>query len=223
MTNEPESKINLPQVVLVGGGGHSRSLIDVVEAEGAWQIAGIVNLPERKHERVLGYGWIGANEDLPSLATQYPYFLVAVGQIGLPVLRERLYNLIIKAGGKLATVCSPLARLSPHAKMGDGTVVFHQAVVNAAAMIGENVIVNTGALVEHDAQVGDFCHISTGARVNGGCKLGARCFVGSGAVLRENVCLAEGTIVGAGSVVLRDTEPFGVYAGVPARRIKDSK
>jgi acetyltransferase-like isoleucine patch superfamily enzyme len=78
-------------------------------------------------------------------------------------------------------------------------------------------------LVEHDAQVGDFCHISTGARVNGGCKLGPRCFVGSGAVLRENVCLAEGTIVGAGSVVLRDTEPFGVYAGVPARRIKDSK
>jgi sugar O-acyltransferase (sialic acid O-acetyltransferase NeuD family) len=223
MANELNKDLNrpLPQVVLVGGGGHCRSLIDVIEAGGAWQIAGIVDLPQRRREGVFGYPWLGADEDLPALARKYPFFLIAAGQIGLPVLRERLYNIITRAGGKLPTVCSPLARVSPRAATGPGTVVFHQAVVNAGAAVGVNVIVNTSALIEHDVQVGACCHISTGARVNGGCTLAARCFVGSGAVLRENVCLAEGTVVGGGAVVLRDTEPFGVYAGVPARRIKD--
>jgi sugar O-acyltransferase (sialic acid O-acetyltransferase NeuD family) len=225
MTNEPSQELNrnLPQVVLVGGGGHCRSLIDVIEAEGALKIAGIVDLPGRANRSVLGYSQIGTDEDLPALARKYPYFLIAAGQIGLPALRERLYKMVTKAGGKLPTVRSPLAGVSPHATIGDGTVVFHHAVVNAAATVGANVIVNTFALVEHDVHVGDWCHISTGARVNGGCKLAARCFVGSGAVLREDVRLAEGTIVGCGAVVLRDTEPFGVYVGVPARRIKNSE
>jgi sugar O-acyltransferase (sialic acid O-acetyltransferase NeuD family) len=222
MKHEPskESNPRLRPLVLVGGGGHCRSLIDVLEAEGVWQIAGLVDLSERQNEDTLGYPRIGADEDLPELARKYPYFLIAAGQIGLPALRERMYKLITNAGGKLATVCSPLARVSPHATIGEGTVVFHQAVVNAGATVGGNVIVNTFALIEHDVRVGVFCHISTGSRVNGGCVLADRCFVGSGAVLRENVRLAEGTIVGCGAVVVRDTEPFGVYAGVPARLIK---
>jgi sugar O-acyltransferase (sialic acid O-acetyltransferase NeuD family) len=223
MTKELESNRSLPQVVLLGGGGHCRSLIDVIEAESALQIAGIVDLPERKNESVFSYKWIGADKDLPALVRKYSYFLIGAGQIGLPLLRERLYDLVIEAGGILPKVCSPMARVSPHAKLGAGTVVLHQAVVNASAVVGDNVIVNTSALIEHDAQVGDHCHISTGALVNGGCQLSARCFVGSGAVLRENVRLAEGTIVGCGAVVLSDTKPFGVYAGVPARRIRDSE
>jgi sugar O-acyltransferase (sialic acid O-acetyltransferase NeuD family) len=211
----------LPKVVLVSGGGHCRSLIDVIEAEGRLQTAGIVDLPEHQNERVLGYAHIGTDDDLPALARKFDYFLIGAGQIGLPDLRERLSRLVAKAGGKVPTVCSPFARVSPHAKIGDGTVIFHQAVVNAAASVGANVIVNTCALIEHDAQVGAFCHISTGARVNGGCYVGVRCFVGSGAILRENIRLAEGTVVGCGSVVLEDTEPFGVYVGAPARRIRD--
>ncbi|HEY3862245.1 MAG TPA: acetyltransferase [Verrucomicrobiae bacterium] len=209
-------------VVLAGGGGHCRSLIDVIEAQGIFRIAGIVDLAERRHETVLGYPWIGADEDLPSLARKYANFLIAAGQTGLPTLREKLRALIEQAGGKFPAVCSPLARVSPHAVIGDGTVVFHQAVVNASASVGRHVIVNTAALIEHDAQVGDQCHISTGACVNGGCQVGPRCFVGSGAVLRESVVLGEGSVIGCGAVVIKNTEPFGVYVGAPARRIKNS-
>jgi sugar O-acyltransferase (sialic acid O-acetyltransferase NeuD family) len=211
---------SVPKMVIIGGGGHCRSLIDVIEAEGLWQIAGIVDLPEHQNKTVLGYPHLGTDEDLPALARKYDQFMIGAGQIGLPDLRERLYTFAVKAGGKFPAVCSPTAHVSPHAKIGEGAVIFHQAVVNAAAVVGVNVIVNTCALIEHDAQVGAFCHISTGARVNGGCQVAARCFIGSGAILREKVCIAEGTIIGCGAVVLEDTEPFGVYVGAPARRIR---
>jgi sugar O-acyltransferase (sialic acid O-acetyltransferase NeuD family) len=216
-------KKELPLVVLVGGGGHCNALIDVIEAAGALQIAGIVDLPERRMEKVLGYDWIGRDEDLAALAQKYPYFLVAAGQLGLPTLRERLFDAVVAAGGRLPTVCSPRALVSRHATLGAGSVVLHHAVVNAGAKVGANVIINTAALVEHDAKVGDHCHISTAAVVNGDCQVADRCFIGSGAVLRNRVCLAEGTVVGAGAVVARHTEPFGLYVGVPARRVKDLK
>jgi sugar O-acyltransferase (sialic acid O-acetyltransferase NeuD family) len=160
------------------------------------------------------------DEDLPRLTTQFAYFLISAGQIGLPTLRERLFATVLAAGGRLPVIRSPEAYTSRHARLGDGTVVFHGAIVNAGAEIGRNGIINTAALVEHDAIIGDHCHVSTGARVNGGCQIGSRSFIGSGAVLKEGICLKEGTVVGAGTVVLRDTEAFGVYTGVPARRIR---
>jgi sugar O-acyltransferase (sialic acid O-acetyltransferase NeuD family) len=209
-------------VVLVGGGGHCRSLIDVIETEGKLQIAGIVDQNEALGDSLFGYPWIGIDDDLPVLARKHSYFLIAAGQIGVPNLRERLFREVDAAGGSLPVVRSPFSTVSHHSTLGRGTVVFHQAVVNAGTTIGENAILNTAALLEHDVRVGNHCHISTGARINGGCLVANRCFVGSGAVVREGVCLAEATVVGAGAVVIHNTEPFGVYVGVPARRIRSS-
>jgi sugar O-acyltransferase (sialic acid O-acetyltransferase NeuD family) len=211
---------SLPSLVLVGGGGHCRSLADVIETTGEFEIAGFVDLPSKKSEKVLGYPWLGRDEDLPLLTTQFAYFLVSAGQLGLPTLRERLFATVQAAGGRLPVIRSPRAHISRHARVGEGTVVFHGAIVNAGAEIGRNGIINSAALVEHDVTIGDHCHISTGVRVNGGCRIKSRSFIGSGAVLKEGIVVEEGTVVGAGSVLLRDTEAFGVYIGVPARRIR---
>ena len=97
-----------------------------------------------------------------------------------------------------------------------GTVVFHNSVVNASARIGINCVLNTGAIVEHDAVVDDNVHICTRVVVNGQCQVGEMSFIGSGAVLVHNVCLGRNNVIGAGSVVLRDTEDYAMYAGVPA-------
>ncbi|WP_367316728.1 DapH/DapD/GlmU-related protein [Agreia sp. PsM10] len=51
--------------------------------------------------------------------------------------------------------------------------------------------------------------------------IGPGCWIGSGAVILPGVTVAPGCIVGAGAVVSRDTRPDGLYAGIPARRIKD--
>ena len=68
-------------ILLIGGGGHCRSCIDVIEAEGKYKIAGIVNQPGGNNEPVLGYKMLGEDDDLPDLLKIYPIALITVGQI----------------------------------------------------------------------------------------------------------------------------------------------
>lgn len=50
-------------------------------------------------------------------------------------------------------------------------------------------------------------------------RIGRHCIVGTGTIVMPGAHLAEGVSVGAASLVRRPTQPWGVYLGVPARRI----
>lgn len=187
-------------LVLIGGGGHCKACIDVIEATGEWDILGILDLPEKAGERVLGYQVIGTDSDVRKFVAEGACFLVSIGQIRTVEPRSRAYERVKAANGKLATIVSPLAYVSPSAVLGDGTIVMHRALVNSGAEVGDNVIINTMALVEHDAMVGSHCHISTAAVVNGGAKVGAASFVGSNAVVVQGAEVPGSTFVPAGAL-----------------------
>lgn len=188
-------------LILIGGGGHCRSCIDVIESSAEYRIAGIIDIHQNVGNLVLGYPIIGTNDDLPDLVNKGFYFLITVGSIGAPLIRIELYNLLQTLGVKLATIISATALVSKYAKIGTGTIIMHHAVINAAAVVGNNCIINTKALVEHDAVIGDHCHISTGSIVNGGTFIGARSFFGSGAVSKQYITIPEGSFIKANSIV----------------------
>lgn len=201
-------------LILLGGGGHCKSVIEVAESSSC-KILGILDRPEEFGKQVLDYKVIGTDDDIPQYVDKAE-FVITVGFIMNPAVRIKLYNRVKEAGGKLATVIASTAHVSKYATLSEGTVIMHQAVVNAGANIGVNSIINTFANIEHDAQIGDQCHISTGAMVNGDCKVGDRCFIGSQSVLANGITVGDDVIVGAGSVVRKSIERKGIYAGNPA-------
>lgn len=205
-------------LILVGGGGHCRSVIEAAESQGR-RIRGILDLPRFIGTEVSGYRVIGSDEDIPEYVDDCE-FVVTLGSIENSEPRQNIHNMIKDAGGCLATIVASTAYLSPRASVGAGTVLLHQSVVNASAKVGESVIVNTGAIVEHDAEVGDLTHISTGAKVNGGCRVGSRCFIGSGAVMVQGVIAGDDVFLGAGSLLARDAADPGTYVGFPARKVR---
>lgn len=204
----------MKSLILVGGGGHCKSVIDVAECAG-YTIMGILDKPEEVGKHVLSYEVIGTDDDMVKYADQAE-FVVTVGQIKSPDLRIKLHKMLTNAGCRLATIISPIAHVSKYATIGEGTVVMHQAVVNADAKIGNGCIINTFANIEHDAVIGDHCHISTGAMVNGECKVGERCFIGSQSALANCITVGDDIIVGAGSFVRKSITEKGIYAGNPA-------
>ena len=201
-------------LILVGGGGHCKSVIDVAESAG-YTIKGILDLPEKIGEKILGYPIIGTDEDISNFVHE-GLFLVTVGQIKDASLRINLHQKIVNAGGKLATVIASTAHVSKYAKIGEGTVVMHQAMINADAVIGKSCIINTFANIEHDVVIEDYCHISTGAMINGNCKIGRGTFFGSQSVIINGLEIVEECVIGAGSTVRKDLKQKGIYSGNPA-------
>ncbi len=202
-----------PELILVGGGGHCRSVIDAIEEAETFKIAGIVDIRKNVGLNVLGYPVIASDDDLERLSMKYTFFHVTVGQIKTFMPRLRIYEMLKSMGAVMASIVSPAAYVSKHAHIGPGTVILHGATVNAGAVIGENCIINSHALVEHDAVIGSHCHISTGAIVNGNAKVGDRTFIGSGSVLRQSVEVGKECIVQAGSLVLKDIMSDSVFKG----------
>jgi len=205
------------KIILIGGGGHCVSVIDVIEQEGRFQVAGVV---DRKNVggKVLGYPIIASDDELQRIAKEYKNFLVTVGHVLSNEPRIRFFDELRKLGGKFPTIISPRSYVSKHATVGEGTIVMHHAFVNANANVGKNTIVNSGAIIEHDATIGDHCHISTAAVVNGGCKIGDHTFIGSNAVIKQYLTIENNVTVGAGSVVLQDLAAKSTYVGNPAKR-----
>ena len=191
----------MKEILLIGGGGHCKSVIDVIEQEGQFQIVGIIDKAELFRTDVLGYPVIGSDLDLESLAKKHSYALVTIGQIKSPEPRVRLFDLAKKAGFTLPSIFSPRAYISKHAFIGDGTVVMHDALINANASIGDNCIINSKALIEHDSRVYNHCHISTNTTINGGVIIESGCFIGSGAVIRESITIKKNSFVKAGSLI----------------------
>jgi sugar O-acyltransferase (sialic acid O-acetyltransferase NeuD family) len=207
------------KLILIGGGGHAKSCIDVIEQTGAFEITGILDLPVKLNTQVLNYQVIGTDDDIIPFIEQDHWFLITIGQIKSAALREAYFDKLQTLNARLATVISPLAYVSKHAEIGAGSIIMHGARVNAGAIVGRNCIVNTNANIEHDTVVGDNTHISTGAVLNGDCRTGNGVFVGSGAVVQQGVQIASHVVIGAASLVHRNIMKEGIYAGNPFTRI----
>jgi sugar O-acyltransferase (sialic acid O-acetyltransferase NeuD family) len=209
--------ISNDQILLVGGGGHCKSVIEAIESEGKYNISGIIDAPEKVGQTVLGYPIIGTDSDLPQLVSKVGNVIITVGQLKNAAVRIRIFEQLKELGANLPVIIAATARVSKHASLGEGTVVLHNALVNAGAEVGANTIINTGAVIEHDVRIGNHCHISTGALVNGDCEIGNQVLIGSGAVLKQGIKIAGNAVVGAGAVVLQNVNNAEVVVGNPAK------
>lgn len=194
----------MKNIILMGGGGHCKSVIDVIVSDTSWSILGI--LDAKSKTVISGYPLLGNDDLIPALINDANAFLVTVGQIKTPTPRVAAFERLVALGAIIPIVISPHSLVSTSSTVGLGTVVMHNAVINSGARIGKNSIINTRSLIEHDSIVGSHTHISTGAIVNGGSEVGDHCFVGSGVIIAEGVKIGNRSIIGAGSLVLSDVE-----------------
>lgn len=206
-------------LILIGGGGHCKACIDVIECEGKFNIRGIIDTKERKGEMVLGYPIIGSDDDIPSLVSEGYSFLITLGQIKSADLRKKMYVKLKILNTNLTTITSPNANISKHAKISEGSIIMHGVNVNANASIGVNCIINTGSNIEHDVLIGNHCHISTHAVINGACILGDEIFVGSGSIVSNGVTICNSVTIGAGSLIYNNVYKSGTFAGNPLRKL----
>ncbi|MCD4756734.1 MAG: NeuD/PglB/VioB family sugar acetyltransferase [Arcobacteraceae bacterium] len=187
------------QIVLIGGGGHCRSVIDVLEQQNKYEIIGIVDKKELLGVDVLGYKIIACDDNLETIFETCKNAIITVGQIKTNEIRVELFNRLKKIGFHFPVIISPLAYVSKHSSISEGTIIMHQVLINSNVTIGKNCIINSKALIEHDVTVGDNCHISTASVLNGNVIVENDTFYGSNTTSKEGISI-EGFIK-AGSLV----------------------
>ena len=190
-------------MILYGASGHAKVIIDTLEAVGM-KIDYVVD-DNASISSLLGY----------EVRRDCGHYDRAIVSIGDGRIRKEIVNrLDVKEWVK---AIHPQAIVSPHASIGEGTVVMAGTVINSEAAIGKHCIINTGSTIDHDVQVGDFVHIAPGAHVSGGVLIGEGSWIGVGSCVKQGVKIGRWVTIGAGSVVVKDI-PDGVTAyGCPCR------
>ena len=186
-------------IILIGGGGHCKSCIDVIEQEKKFKIIGYVDL--KNNGKIFNYKYLGNEKKLKDLRAISQYALITVGQIKSSSTRKKIYRKLKYYKFKIPKIISPFAYVSKHSKISEGSIVMHNSLINSGAIIGKNCIINSGAIIEHDAIIGDNVHVSTNACVNGNSLIGQNSFIGSGSVIKENKKVKKDSIIRANSFI----------------------
>lgn len=205
-------------IILIGGGGHCKSVIDVLESLN-YNILGILDVAEKVGKSVLSIPIIGTDDNICQYVDNAK-FLITLGFIKDPYARINLFNKVKENLGEFATVIAPTAYVSKYAHIEEGTIIMHNALINTEVRIGKNCIINTAAIIEHESIIGNQTHISTNVVINGGCNIGDRVFIGSKSVSAQGVNITNETIISANSFIKKDIIEKGIYEGYPLSKRK---
>ena len=195
------------KLVLLGGGGHCKSVLDAVLRVGEYDDIVIVDPDLQVGTDIYGCQVVGDDSILPHLKQQgYECAFIAIGSISDTSLRRKLAARIKSLGFEIPVISDPSAVISRYAEIGPGTFVGKNAIINADAVIGKHCIINTGSIVEHECRIDDFTHVSVGSILCGNSHIGSSCLIGAGAVVIQGLTIGNNTIVGANSTVLTNLE-----------------
>ncbi|MFK8046286.1 MAG: acetyltransferase [Crocinitomicaceae bacterium] len=202
-------------IILVGGGGHCKSCIDVIESSNEYIIAGVIDNQLKVGEHVFGYPVLGGDDDLPELRKKYDQALVTVGQIRSAKIRIIIFDLLKNLNFTLPSIVASTAYVAKNVEIGEGTIVMHQVLINSDTVIGVNCIINSKALIEHDCKVGDNTHISTASTINGTVSIGSECFIGSRSNFVNNIEITDNVFIGINSTISKSITKSGMYLRNP--------
>lgn len=201
------------RLALLGAGGHAKVVADAALLAGWESVAMFADgPPAAAHDA--RWPRLGDADALLARLAEFDGVLVAIGDCDARLAQHRRLR---DAGAPMATVVHPRATVSPHARLGGGSVLMAGAIVNVDAVLGEACIVNTGATVDHDCRLGDGVHIAPGAHLSGAVVVGERSWIGVGAAVRQGMRIGAGVTVGAGAVVVSTVTDDITVVGVPAR------
>lgn len=212
-------------LLVLGAGGLARETLELVAAvnrqEPTWDVVGVLDDDPARHGTTVGGALVlGATDAV----ADHPGALVTacVASPGDPLRRLRLVARLGLEPERYATLVHPAAVVPASAAFGPGCVLHATTVLTADVALGAHVAIMPAVVLTHDDVVGDGATFGAGARLAGGVTVGRGAYVGAGALVREGVTIGDGAVVGMGAVLTRSVPAGEVWAGVPARRLRDA-
>ena len=211
----------MKKVIVVGGGGHAKVVIDILEVVGEYKIVGIIDKKLKAGDILFGYPVLGNDDVLPGLLRD-GITCVAMGIGGFVdnKLRKQIYIKIKSWGFTFVNAIHPSCIIMPGGSVGEGVVMFPGVVVNSSVIIGNNVILATGSTTDHETVIEDHVLVSAGVSVGAYTRIQEQALIAIGATIVSGVNIGKSSLVAAGAVVLKDVPDSTRVVGIPARVVK---
>lgn len=209
------------KLLLIGGGGHCKSVLDAILNNNEYAEIGIIEKKEDFHGDILGINIIGGDSELEYYYNEgYKYAFITVGNVESPMVRIRLYELVNNIGFIIPNIIDASACVSRFASLGKGIFIGKKTVVNAGSSISDCAIVNTSSVIEHDCTIEEFVNVGPGAVLCGNVRVGKNSYIGAKSVIKQKLNIGSNTIIGMGSVVTKSMPSNVLAYGNPCVVIK---
>ena len=198
-------------MLIYGSGGHAKVVLDCIKANKRFIDGVFDDFTDEKE--FLKYPILGKYN--PDNLLEIP-IIIAVGN------NKIRKELSISLNHKFEKIVHPSAIVSQYSGVGEGSVIFHNSVIQAGSVIGKHCIINTSATIDHDNELADFVHISPNATLSGTVKVGEGTWIGSNATIVNNITIGKWCVIGAGAVITKDIPDHSLVVGNPGRIIKST-
>ena len=209
------------KIIIIGAGGHSKVIVDIIQNEQKYEIAGFIdnNLP--MGHKVLDYQVLGKEEEINTLIKKHEIFggIIAIGDNFIRSNVEKKIKQLCNEF-KFINCIHPKSNIAFNVVMGEGNVVMAGATINTSSEIGNHCILNTNCSIDHDNRIENFASVAPNAVTGGNVAVGEFSAIGIGATVKHNISIGYNCIVGACSLVNKDTKSNSVYYGIPAKFIR---
>lgn len=204
-------------ILIVGAGGHAQVIADIFLKQRMSDfdidlIGFIDDSPRLQGSYILGLPVLGTLNDLPSLRVD----AIIIG-IGDNQIRKSLFLSYTHQRIRFVSAIHPCATIGHDVKIGDGTVICANTVINTGSEIGNNTIINTGTTIDHHNEIGNHVHVAPGVHTGGEVKVGEGTFIGIGSTIMPRINIQEWATIGAGALVNKDVSRSQTVIGVPAK------
>ena len=137
-------------------------------------------------------------------------------------VRAKLYNKAKNLGYRLPSYIHDDAKCWNRSAIGDNCFLQERNNIQFRTTIGNNVIMWAGNHIGHHGVVQDHCFITSYVCISGHCNIGSYSYIGVNSSIRDGGEIAEGTFISMDTSVTKNiTEPWGMYRGSPARRLRN--
>lgn len=207
----------MEDIILIGAGGHCKSIIDSIESSNIYNIIGILDDKENLSS-LLGYKILGKISDLKKIyRLGIKKAFISIGSIGDTSFRRTLDHKLTKLGFDIGTVIDSSATISRHAIISKGTFIGKNSIINACCTLGRNSIINSGTILDHDCKIGDFCHIAPGSVLCGSVIIGDNTHIGTNSTIIQGIIIEKNSLIGAGSIITKNIPSNTKAYGNPLR------
>ncbi len=213
LPNQPEphpgspglSSFDPTALLIFGGGGHGKSVIELVRAVGSYQVVGIIDDGMPVGRDIYGVPVLGGAKDLVEWYKRGVHLAVnAVGGIGNVAVRLKIFDILSNSGFVCPTIVHPTAWVEQSAVLEAGVQVLAQAYVGSSVRIGFGSLINLGAIIAHDCVLGKVVNLSPGATLAGNVRVEDHAQIGMRATVNLQITVGMGAMLGNGCTVKAD-------------------